>query len=192
MGSRIDTDRVEAIVEPVCRAHGVELVQVALVTEHGQAVLRVIIDRPGSEEGPGMGVNLADCQGVSRDLGPALDVHEDLFPGAYRLEVSSPGLDRPLVKIGDYARFAGREIKVQTRAPRPDGRGGERRNFRGQLLGIDGETVRIEVDGSELQLPHAEIAKANVVYHFGDAAPRKTTSNEGRTAGRELDRSPKR
>jgi ribosome maturation factor RimP len=141
-------------------------VLVALVTEHGQAVLRVVIDRPGSERGPGLGVSLADCQAVSRDLGSALDEHEDVVPGKYRLEVSSPGLDRPLVKLRDFERFAGREIRVQSRAPLPDGKGGERRNFTGQLLGIDGERVRIEVDGSELQLPHAEIAKANVVYKF--------------------------
>ncbi len=161
----IDTDRIAELVWPVCRAHGVELVQVALVTEHGQAVLQVLIDRPGSELGPGMGVTLADCQGVSRDLGPALDVH-DIVPGRYRLEVSSPGLDRPLVALRDFERFAGREIMVHKRTPIPDGRGGERRKFRGQLLGVDGERVRIEVEGSELQLPHTEIAKANVVYKF--------------------------
>ncbi len=165
MGKRIDTDQIEAIAEPLCRAHAVDLVQVALVTEHGQAVLRVMIDREGSEEGPGMGVSVADCQAVSRDLGPALDVH-DIVSGKYRLEVSSPGLDRPLVKLRDFERFRGREIKVQTRKPIPDGRGGERRKFRGQLLGTAGEQVRIEVEGSELQLPHAEIAKANVVYKF--------------------------
>lgn len=165
MAARIDNDRIEPLIEPICRAHGVELVLVALVTEHGQAVLRVVIDRPGSERGPGMGVTLADCQAVSRDLGTALDVH-DVVPGKYRLEVSSPGLDRPLVKLRDFERFAGKEIKLQTRAPLRDGRGGERRNFSGLLLGIDGEQVRIEVDGSELQLPHAEIAKANVVYKF--------------------------
>lgn len=166
MASRIDTHRIESVVEPVCRAHAVELVQVAFVTEHGQPVLRIVIDRPGSEQGPGLGVTLADCQSVSRDLGPALDVHDNLVPGAYRLEVSSPGLDRPLVKLRDYERFAGREVKVQTRAPIPDGRGGERRNFRGQLLGVDGGNVKIEVEGSELQLPHAEIARANVVHKF--------------------------
>jgi ribosome maturation factor RimP len=165
MGRTVETAQVEAIVEPVCRAHGVELVQVALVTEHGQAVLRVLIDRPGSERGPGLGVTLADCQGVSRDLNTALDVH-DVVPGRYRLEVSSPGLDRPLVKPHDYERFAGREVKLQTRTPLPDGRGGERRNFRGQLLGIDGETVRVEVDGTPTAIPYAEIAKANVVHRF--------------------------
>lgn len=161
----VDIDRIEAIVEPVCRAHGVELVQVALVTEHGQAVLRVLIDRLGSENDPSLGVTVADCQSVSRDLAPALDVH-DPVPGRYRLEVSSPGLDRPLVKLADFDRFAGREIKLSVRTPLPDGRGGERRNFRGQLLGIDGAKVRIEVEGRELALSHAEITRANVVYKF--------------------------
>jgi ribosome maturation factor RimP len=70
------------------------------------------------------------------------------------------------VKPHDFERFAGREVKLQTRKPQPDGRGGERRNFRGQLLGIDGETVRIEVDGTPMALPLAEIAKANVVHRF--------------------------
>lgn len=165
MGSRVDIQRVEAIVEPVCRAHAVELVQVALVTEHGERVLRVMIDRPGSEAAPGLGVTLADCQAVSRDLAPALDVH-DPVQGRYRLEVSSPGLDRPLVKLADFERFRGREIKLQMRTPIADGRGAGQRNFTGQLLGIDGEKVRIQVDGTELELPHAEIARANVVYKF--------------------------
>lgn len=167
MASRIDTTRIEAIADPVCRAHGVDLVQVALASEHGHAVLRVTIDRPGSETGPGLGVTLADCQAVSRDLGSALDEHDDAIPGHYRLEVSSPGLDRPLVKLADFDRFKGREVRVQTRTAlfspgRPDGR----KNFRGLLVGVDGENVRIEVDGTEVTFPHAEIAKANVVHRF--------------------------
>lgn len=158
-------ETIEAIVEPLCRAHGVELVQIVQTTEHGGAVLRVLIDRDGSERDPQNGVSLGDCQAVSRDLGAALDVH-DPIGGRYRLEVSSPGLDRPLVRRRDYERFAGREIRVKTQAPMPDGKGGQRRQFTGKLLGIDGESVRLEVDGSELQLPHAAIAKANVVHRF--------------------------
>ncbi|MGE0787115.1 MAG: ribosome maturation factor RimP [Sandaracinaceae bacterium] len=165
-----DITTIHAIIEPVCRAHGVELVQVVSATEHGSAVLRVIIDREGSEAGPGAGVSLADCQAVSRDLGPALDVH-DVVAGRYRLEVSSPGLDRPLVKESDFVRFAGREVKIKTREPRPDGRGGERRSFSGTLLGIDdsaadGAMVRLECEGAELHVPFTEIAKANVVHRF--------------------------
>jgi ribosome maturation factor RimP len=165
MARRIDEGRIHTIVEPVCRAHGVELVQLVLGSEHGRALLRIVIDRPGSERGPGQGVTIADCQSVSRDLGPALDAH-DVALGSYRLEVSSPGLDRPLVKLSDFERFAGREVKVQLRTPIPDGRGGERKIVRGVLLGVDGETVRIEAEGSALQLPHAEILKANVVHKF--------------------------
>lgn len=153
--------QLEAIVEPVCRAHGLELVLIQRVTEHGQAVLRVTIDRPGSEEGPGLGVSLADCQAVSRDLGPAFDA-DDTVGGSFRLEVSSPGVDRPLVKLTDFARFAGRTVKVQLETPLEEGR----RKLTGTLMGVDGEMVRLEVDGSELQLPHADIAKANVVYEF--------------------------
>lgn len=153
------------MVEPICRAHGVELVHVVKAAERGGAVLRVFIDRPGNTGEPGEGVTVAECQAVSRDLGPALEVHDPAAAG-YRLEVSSPGLDRPLVKLRDYERFAGREVKVTTFAPVSDGQGNERRKFQGTLLGADDESVRLEVDGSELQLPRSEISKANVVYRF--------------------------
>lgn len=162
---QVESDPIERIVEPVCRAHGLELVQVVQTSAHGSAVLRVVIDRPGSEQGPGMGVTLADCQAVSRDLGPALDVHAAI-DGRYRLEVSSPGVERPLVKLRDFERFSGREIEVRLRAPRTAGPREGRRTLRGQLLGVEGDTVRLEVDGSELQLPHSEIAKAKVVHRF--------------------------
>jgi len=156
---------LESITEPVCRAHGLELVQAALVTERGGAVLRVLIDRLGSEVEGAPGVTIADCKAVSRDLAPALDVH-DAVPGSYRLEVSSPGLDRPLVKLNDFDRFRGRKVTVKLRDPRPDGRGGERQKFTGQLLGIAGGDVRLDVEGSEISLPHDAIARAKVVYEF--------------------------
>ena len=159
------TEAIEAIVEPVCRAHGVELVQVVQATERGSKLLRVVIDRPGSERDPALGVTVGDCQAVSRDLGPALDVH-DAIAGAYRLEVSSPGLHRPLVKLGDFERFAGREVEVRCHTAQPLPGGTPRRKLAGTLLGVDGDSVRIEVEGSELRLPHAEIAKANVVHRF--------------------------
>ena len=66
----------------------------------------------------------------------------------------------------DFERFAGKDVKIKLSGPRPDGRGGKRRSFSGKLLGIDGESVRLESDGDELQLPFAEIAKANVVHRF--------------------------
>jgi len=155
--------RYEPIVEPVCRAHGLELVQVRRLVMRGETVLRVIIDRP--LDSGDSGVTLGDCQAVSRDLGPALDVNEAV-PGSYRLEVSSPGLDRPLVKLRDFERFAGRKVAIKTRSRHPDGRGGERRKFTGRLLGVDGDAVRLSVDASEVSLPHADIDSANVVYEY--------------------------
>ena len=153
-------ERLEKIAAPVCKAHGVEIVDVAFGREPGGAVVRVLIDRPVDR--PGSGVTLADCQNVSRDLSTALDVEGQDIPGPYRLEVSSPGLDRPLVKRDDFERFAGKEVKVQTRIPI-----GERRNFRGTLLGVEGDDVRLELDGKPVRIPYQEIAKANLVFRFG-------------------------
>lgn len=156
-------DRFEPIVEPVCRAHGLELVQVRKLVMRGETVLRVLIDRP--LDSGSSGVTLGDCQAVSRDLGPALDVNETVS-GSYRLEVSSPGLDRPLVKLRDFERFAGRKVAIKTRSRHPDGRGGERRKFTGRLLGVDGDAVCLSVDASELSFPYADIDSANVVYEY--------------------------
>jgi ribosome maturation factor RimP len=167
--STIDKPAIEAIAEPVCRAHGVELVDVQWATDRGGAVLRVLIDRerpdvaPGE---PGSGVSVEDCQHVSRDLSVALDVHDRIVPsGRYRLEVSSPGLDRPLVKRRDFERFAGREVRVQTRAPIAGA--GERKKVQGVLKGlVEGELVQIEEGAQRWEIRFDDILKANVVYRF--------------------------
>lgn len=156
---------VAAIAEPVCLAHGVELVQVQQTREHGSVVLRVLIDCEGSEKGPGFGVSVGDCQAVSRDLAPALEVH-DALPGKYRLEVSSPGVDRPLVRLRDFERFTGSDVSVRTHEPVEVGNTGPRRKLQGALRGVEGERVLVEVDGVQLALAHQDIAKANVVYRF--------------------------
>lgn len=156
------TQTLESLVAPICAAHGVELVEARFVGTKGGGIVRIIIDRPkpdGSLEGSGVSVD--DCREVSRDLSTAFDLHEDLFPGRYQLEVSSPGLERPLVKLADFVRFQGREAKVQTRLPI-----GDRRNFTGVLQGVDGETVRLHDGKSEFAIPHAEIAKAHLVHRF--------------------------
>jgi ribosome maturation factor RimP len=95
---------------------------------------------------------------VSRDLSAALDVHEEMVPGRYELEVGSPGLDRPLTRLADYIRFTGREAKIETGA-KIDGR----RRFRGPILGVEGDAVRLEQDGSPVTIPFVEIEKANLV-----------------------------
>lgn len=149
------------MAEAVCAAHGLALVDARFTTEHG-FVLKVLLERPGSDLRTGAGVSLDDCQAVSRDLSTALDVAEDITPeGAYRLEVGSPGLDRPLFSLSDYARFTGEKVRLQTYRPL-DGR----RRFSGTLVGVDGDEIKLDQDGQVLTVQHSEIAKANLIYRF--------------------------
>ncbi len=155
---------LQHLIEPICLAHGVELVDVRYLREPKGAVIRVIIDRnvPGLEVGSG--VSLEDCTAVSRDVSTSLDVHEDLLPsGGFRLEVSSPGLERPLVKLADFERFSGHEVKVKTQTPIE-----RQRRFRGTLLRVVDQNIELDHDGKVLSIPHAEIAQANLVYRFSN------------------------
>lgn len=153
--------RLRELVGAVCVEHGVDLVDARFTTDGGR-VLRVLIEQPGADPAAGAGVTLSECSAVSRALSPVLDAHEDALPGgAYRLEVGSPGLERPLFGLADYERFAGREAKLQTHAP-IDGR----RRFTGILRGVDGTDVRFEQDGAPIVIPHGQIDKAHLVYRF--------------------------
>jgi ribosome maturation factor RimP len=155
---------LERLIDPICRAHGVELVDVRYLREPRGAVIRVVIDRdvPGMEVGSG--VSLEDCTAVSRDVSTSLDVHEDLLPsGAFRLEVSSPGLERPLVKLADFERFSGREVKLRTQTPIE-----RQRRFHGKLLRVVDQSIELDQDGKVLLIPHAAIAQANLVYRFSN------------------------
>lgn len=172
VSSPIDKSALLEVIEPVCRAHGVELVDVTLTNEHG-AVLRVLIDREGPVRRerstgkllPTSGVSLADCQSISRDLSTVLDVHDRLVPtGRYRLEVSSPGVDRPLVRPRDFERFLGTEVRVHVRTPLDET---GRRRVQGTLAAFDGERARVEdASGASWLVPLSEIIKAHVVFRF--------------------------
>lgn len=130
--------------------------------EPGGAVIRVIIDREAPDGIDGSGVSLDDCTRVSRDASTTLDVHdEDLPSGGYRLEVSSPGLERPLVRLSDFERFQGRDIRLKTRAAID-----RRRRFQGKLKGVVDGVIELEQDGAVLNIPHDEIAQASLVYRF--------------------------
>jgi ribosome maturation factor RimP len=148
------TEEIEKVIwklgEPVADSTGLELVQVQFRREANGWVLRVFIDR---EEG----ITVDDCAAFSRELSDLLDV-EDLIEAAYHLEVSSPGLDRPLVKPEDFTRFSGREITLRTREPVAG-----RRNFKGLLGGLDGDSVLIDVDGERHKLAVALVERANLV-----------------------------
>jgi ribosome maturation factor RimP len=159
-------DRLIAIVEPVLQTNGYELVDLRFVLEQGGWVLRVCADLPidatvAPSDIPPDRVDLEDCENLSRELSAVLDV-EDPIPQAYSLEVSSPGIDRPLRTAAHFAYFAGSEAKIQLAVPLHT-ESGERRNFRGVLRGVTDDKVVIEVDGQTFHLPVADVEHAKLV-----------------------------
>ena len=160
--------KVVELAEPICAAHGVELVEVRALRGRGGTTFQVVIDRerPSSDPTPGSGVLLEHCTAVSRDLSTALDLVEEDMPNRYQLEVSSPGLERPLTKPKDFERFAGREVQVKTHE-----KVDSRRKFRGQLLGVEGEAALIEQDGDTIRIPFEAIARATLVHRFDQSKP---------------------
>jgi len=159
----LERQTLEALVEPVCKAQGIDLVDVRHLRDPDGSVLRVLIELPGAEHNPpGVGVSLEDCRRVSRALSDLLDADESLIPGEYRLEVSSPGIERPLVKPVDFERYSGREAKQSVKTPLNG-----RKTFSGILAGLRGEEVLLNDEkGEQLALPFVEIAKAHLVHRF--------------------------
>ena len=156
-----------SIVEPVCQAAGYELFELRFLLEQGGWVLRVCVDRPlqswsvDLSEVPPDRVDLSDCENLSRELSAVLDV-DDPITHPYSLEVSSPGIDRPLRTPNHFAHFAGSVAKIQLGAAiaTPSG---DRKNFRGVLRGSDDTTVQIEVDGQVFALAIDDIEHAKLV-----------------------------
>ena len=156
------TDVVEERVE----ALGFELVELERTGSKNRPVFRVRVDRPGSV--PGEGVGLDDCARISRSIEEYLDEQESI-PSNYVIEVSSPGVERPLVKRRDFERFAGHEVAVKGYGPLA-GRG---RRLEGELLGIEGgpdeEKVRLRLeDGEEVSVGRSEIARATLVFRWNE------------------------
>jgi ribosome maturation factor RimP len=145
------TRQIEDLIEPSLRDMGFELVRVMLRGRE-RPTLEVMAER--LDRSP---MRVEDCAEISRAVSALLDV-EDPLPGSYVLEVTSPGLDRPLVKPDDYVRFAGYEARIETVAP-IDGR----RRFKGRLGGLEGDGVRLEVEGAPVALPLSAIKKAKLV-----------------------------
>ena len=145
----------------VASGYGLEIFDVQLRREASGMVLRVRIDRPGPATSADESVSVEDCANVSRDLSAILDV-EDLVPTAYTLEVSSPGLDRPLRSEAEYRRFAGRRAKVVMREP-IDGQG----VVKGRLAGVERGDVLIDADnGRRTRVPLGIITRANLEVEF--------------------------
>jgi ribosome maturation factor RimP len=161
MGAETVVEKVRAIAERVATGYGLEIFEVQFRREAPGMVLRVQIDRPGSASTEEDSVSVHDCANVSRELSALFDV-EDVVPTAYTLEVSSPGLDRPLRRPDDYRRFAGRLAKVVMRE-RVDGQG----FFRGRIAGVEGQDVLIDADdGRTHRVPLDAITRANLEVEF--------------------------
>ena len=141
---------VTDIVQPTVEALGLELWGVEHIQQGRYSVLRIFID---SEET----VNLTDCERASRQISALLDVEEPIS-GEYTLEVSSPGLERPLFKLDQFAQFIGDQVKIKTKGPLEG-----RRKFTGVIECVSEETVSLNVEGKILKLEHTEIEKASIV-----------------------------
>ncbi len=148
-GEQIVVDRVKSLAEPVCAAEGLELVYVEFQREPGGRILRLYIDKPD-------GVQLTDCVGVSRQMGDILDVNMGDI-GPYNLEVTSPGIDRPLAKAQDFERFKGNRARIRTNRPVAG-----QKNFTGVLLGISEGRVNLQMTEQTIAIPLEDIAKARL------------------------------
>ena len=149
-------EAVWRLVTPVCDAEGMELVLVEFQREPAGRILRLYIDKPG-------GVHLDDCVHISRQVGDLLDVACDELRGPYNLEVTSPGVDRPLGKLSDFSRFKGNRVKIRTAAAIKG-----RSNYTGMLMGIEKEEILVLVDGVTFRIPYVNIAKAKLVGEYGE------------------------
>ena len=140
-------------IEPEVKSLGYELVRVAMIGGSSDPTLQVMAERPDTRQ-----LDLSDCEKISRQLSEWLDAN-DPIDGGYRLEVSSPGIDRPLTRLKDYADWAGHEARISLREPR-----GDRKQYSGTLQGLDGETVRLTgKDGQDYELPFSEISSAKLL-----------------------------
>ncbi|MCF8067170.1 MAG: ribosome maturation factor RimP [Desulfobacterales bacterium] len=148
-------DQVWRMSETLCETEGMELVQVELHREPAGRILRLYIDKPG-------GINLDECADISRQVSDMLDVTLE-YDWPYSLEVSSPGIERPLVKKKDFERFAGKKTRISTKTPIEG-----RRKFTGVLQGVSGEFVNILIDNKTVAIPFEEISKARLVNGNGE------------------------
>lgn len=171
----VDRDRLSAVIDPVVRAHGAELVDIELKNEGGW-ILRVYVEKLGASADKmstkDAAINLELCSNIARDLSPALDV-ADPIPHRYNLEVSSPGVERPLRNTADYIRFAGQKAKLRLK----NAVAGQK-VLVGMLGPVDGSQLDV-VDGSRtFKVPLDDVLAARLVFEFGPAS--KPSSSGGK------------
>ncbi len=167
----LDVERVRQIADRVAASSGLEIVEIEFLGGGKARMLRVFIDKAATGSEPLVGVTHEDCANFSREFGTILDV-EDVMPGSYTLEVSSPGLDRKLVKAADFQRFAGSRVKLMTREPVNNNR-----YFEGRLESFQDGKVMLDLSvashksrkkmgdaaGTKIEIDFANVEKANLV-----------------------------
>lgn len=153
------SDKIRVIAERIAASFGMELVDLEYKREGRQMVLRFYLDKDG-------GITLDDCANVSREISAVLDV-EDLIPEKYVLEVSSPGLNRPLKSDYDYVRYHGRLVKIRTYEMLQDSAGNKRKTFLGLLTGFSEGTIHIDLkEGQKAEIPLDKVAKAHLEFEW--------------------------
>ncbi len=155
------TEQIEQLIQPILKDLGCELVDLEYQQEQRGWVLRVFLDKNG-------GINLDDCAKASREISSLLDV-ENLISTAYNLEVSSPGIERPLKKASDFERFVGQLAKIKTLdAIDPDETGKNRKTFVGTLSGFEAGDVllKLKKDAAAIRIALHQIDKANLKFEF--------------------------
>ena len=148
-----DIAGLERMIEPEVKSLGYDLVRVMMIGGASDPTLQVMAERHDTRQ-----LDIADCERISRRLSEFLDL-ADPIEGSYRLEVSSPGIDRPLTRLKDFADWSGHEARTTLSEP-----SGDRKQFSGTLQGLDGETVKLrDKQGQDHELPFADIASAKLV-----------------------------
>jgi ribosome maturation factor RimP len=167
----LDVERVREIADRVAASSGLEVLDVEFLGGGKARMLRVFLDKPAAGNDPMAGVTHEDCANFSREFGTILDV-EDAMPGSYTLEVSSPGLDRKLVKAADFTRFTGSRMKLTTRQPVNNNR-----HFEGRLESFENGRLILDLSvashksrkkmgdaaGTKIEIEFANVEKANLV-----------------------------
>lgn len=153
-GPYMTNEELSQLLEPAIADLGLELVGIEFSPNSGSSLLRVYIDEAER------GITIDDCERASREISALLDVN-DPVAGRYTLEVSSPGLERPLFTPAHFERFAGEQVKISVNLP-IDGR----RRFQGRIEAVDADRVTIEQDGKPVEIAHANIAKARLVPDY--------------------------
>src|SRR5690349_23079451 len=148
-----DIATVAHMIEPEVKSLGYDLVRVMMIGGASDPTLQVMAERPDTRQ-----LDISDCERISRELSHCLDL-ADPIDGSYRLEVSSPGIDRPLTRLKDFADWSGHEARLTLHKPH-----GDRRQFTGTIESLHGETIRLRTrDGEEHSLAFADIASAKLV-----------------------------